>query len=75
MYFHHDSVGEIKKYCRGNQKASYSQTTNSPAFVCGNAKREREEERKESEMGARGGGGVHLHAEAAGGSCWLVFLK
>lgn len=46
MYFHHDSVGEIKKYCCGNQKASYSQTTNSPAFVCGNAKREREEERK-----------------------------
>lgn len=48
--FHLDSVREIKKYCRGNQKASYSQTTNSPAFVCGNAKRE--EERNESEMGA-----------------------
>lgn len=56
-------------------RASCSQTTNGPAFECGNTKEETEkEEGNESDMGAGGEGGVCLHAEAAGGSCWLVFL-
>ena len=51
--FQLDSVRQIKKYWSGNQKkkTSYSEATNSPAFVCGNAKGEREEEGNESEDG------------------------
>lgn len=66
---------KVKVLGRKPKKACYSQTTNGPAFICGNAERRKKRGRKESKDGGMRrrrsaftcGGGRRLG--------WLVFLK